>query len=85
MNELEQKVLTVFSKVFNVSVEELLLTFTKHDIESWDSLGHLQLVMNLESEFDIKFKTQEINQITSIQKSIDHIRHLTGVSSNNVN
>ncbi|MCH7964124.1 MAG: acyl carrier protein [Bacteroidetes bacterium] len=85
MNELEQKVLTVFSKVFNISVENLSLTFTKDDIDSWDSLGQLQLIMSFESEFDIKFKTQEINQITSIQKSIDYIKHLTDVSSNNVN
>ena len=77
--EIEKRVLNVFSKVFDLDTNDLSVEMIKDDIESWDSIGHLQLIMNLESEFNIKFRTKEIYEITSIQKCIEHIKQLIKV------
>lgn len=71
----EEKVLEVFKQVFsNVSID---IHSQKEDIEQWDSIGHLQLIMQIESSFGIKFKTSEINDIRSVKEAIEQINKLS--------
>lgn len=35
-------------------------------IEAWDSLGHLQLIMEIEQRFGIRFHIDEIPKLTSL-------------------
>lgn len=41
-------------------------SWTSENIEAWDSMGHLMLIMALESEFGVKFEIDELFQIKSI-------------------
>ena len=45
-----------------LEVEDLVLTdeTTADDVEEWDSLSHVQLVVALEKAFNIKFTSREI-------------------------
>jgi acyl carrier protein len=36
------------------------------DIDGWDSMGHINLILAVESEFRVKFDTREIIEIDSI-------------------
>lgn len=38
------------------------------DIEGWDSLGHLTLIMEIESHFGIKFETDQISKLNSVDE-----------------
>jgi len=38
------------------------------DIESWDSVGHMQLVAELEDAFDIMLDTEDIIDLSSYEK-----------------
>ena len=40
---------------------------TKRDLVSWDSIGHLNLILEVEDEFGISFSKEEIESIDSIQ------------------
>lgn len=71
--ELKDRVLEIFSFVFNTDVNKLNITDTKEDIESWDSIGHLQLIMNIESEFGIKLNTEDVVSIDNVEKCIEVI------------
>lgn len=72
--EYEKKVIDIFSKVFDS--ESITIHSTKNDIESWDSIGHLRLIMYLEAEFNIKFKTNEVERISSVKVALDMINSL---------
>ena len=74
--KIEKRVLNVFSQVFDLDSNDLSVELIKDDIESWDSIGHLQLIMWLEDEFDIKFRTSVIQEIKSIE---DCIRAINGI------
>ena len=74
---IEERVLKTVSSTFNVGINEISVSDTKDDIESWDSIGHLQLIMGLEYEFNIKFKTSEIAEIASIADCINIVYNLT--------
>ena len=68
--EIEKKALTVIARVFNLNLEDLSGLNTRDEIDSWDSLGHLQLILQLESEFNIKLKMEEINKINTIEDCV---------------
>ncbi len=74
--ETKDRVVNIFSAVFNVDKSKIKLTDTMEDIESWDSIGHLQLIMNIEAEFGIKLNTEDVVQIDSVEKCIDVVNGL---------
>jgi acyl carrier protein len=71
MNEIEQKVLEIVSEVFNFDLNQLTVNHSRDDIESWDSIGHLQLILRIESELGIKLKTSEIVSIKYINDLVN--------------
>lgn len=57
---LEQIVRETFSIKSNEVIEK---SWTSDDIPKWDSLGHLNMIMAIEREFNIKFEIEEMFQI----------------------
>ena len=71
--EITVRLKTVFEKV----LEEKNITITRElsaqDIEKWDSLRHIQLISEVESAFEIKFKLREILSMNNVGDLIDLI------------
>jgi acyl carrier protein len=61
---------TVFQTVFND--DELILKpeLTADDIDGWDSLAHINLIIALEKHFKIKFATAEISGLKAEGQNI---------------
>ena len=60
------KLLKVFSDVIDVPVNKLGLELTQDDIDSWDSIGMINLIVSLEQLFDVKFDIIEMSEMNSI-------------------
>ena len=58
-----------------LEVEDLVLTdeTTADDVEEWDSLSHVQLVVALEKVFGIKFTSREILSWDNVGDLVDCI------------
>lgn len=50
----------VFRQVFEDPDIQLTPETTADDIEGWDSLSHINLIMAVENRFNIRFKQKEI-------------------------
>lgn len=50
----------VFCEVFDDDAIVITETSTAEDIEGWDSLGHISLILSVEKEFKIRFSTSEV-------------------------
>jgi acyl carrier protein len=50
-----------------VRKENITERTSRSDIEKWDSLQHLNLVMLLETEFKVQFTPEEINSMKNIR------------------
>jgi len=72
----KDRVIKIFSAVFNLDKEKIKLTDTMDDIQSWDSIGQLQLIMNIEAEFGVRLNTEDVVQIDSVEKCIDIVNKL---------
>ena len=49
----------------NIDSSKLNKNITPADIETWDSLTHLNLIATIESEFNIDFEPEEILDVYS--------------------
>ena len=58
------------AEIFEVDVNKLPESFNQQDVENWDSLRHLSLIVELESAFGISFEPEEISKMNSFQSVI---------------
>lgn len=60
---MEEKVLEILKNLFELdSVDK---TCSQTSCEKWDSMGQLNLVVELESEFDVTLEPEEIGEMRS--------------------
>jgi acyl carrier protein len=48
------------------------------DLDEWDSLGHLELVAQVEREFGVSLDFEDIPKLTSLDALRAHLQSLTG-------
>lgn len=65
----------VFRDLFDDESIELTPQTSADDIEGWDSLAHINLIVAIESKFKIKFKTAEIESLRNVGHLVDVIAH----------
>ena len=69
--ELLQQIQEIFRDVLDD--EEIVLTesATAEDVEGWDSLTHIQLIVAIEKQFKIKFTSREILSWKNVGELVD--------------
>lgn len=63
----------IFQNVFDDSSIRVYPETTADDIEDWDSLEHINLIVALEEEFGMKFTMGEITGMKDVGESVDLI------------
>lgn len=70
---MEKRVLDILRRVFNdANLDE---TCSQKTCKAWDSMNHLNLVVELEMEFDISFEPEEIAAMASFEDVIRIIKN----------
>ena len=62
-----------FMESFDVE-ESQLNGLAYQDVPSWDSVGHMGLISELEDAFDIQFETDDIVDFNSYEKGIELLK-----------
>jgi acyl carrier protein len=62
VDSFRERLQNVFRDVFNDSTFELCDDLTADDVDGWDSLTHINLIIAVERAFGIKFATAEISR-----------------------
>ena len=71
--EILKKVQDIFKDVLEDEDIELSYNTTSNDIEGWDSLNHIVLIVEIEEKFNFKFKLEEIRSFKNIGEMCDII------------
>ena len=71
--EVYEKLNEVFQDVFDDEEITVNDATTANDIEDWDSLEHINLVVAVEKKFGIKFNMGEVNSMQNVGEMVDII------------
>lgn len=72
-NDVIKKLNTTFREVFNDDSIVLTDNMTAEDIETWDSLTNIRLMVQIEQDFNINFSSSDIADISNVGELIDLI------------
>jgi acyl carrier protein len=56
----------IFEDVFDEESTELTPELSAKDVDGWDSLTHIRLILTIEKAFKIKFSTSEIGKLENV-------------------
>jgi acyl carrier protein len=69
--EVFEKVQGIFRDVFDDDELVIKKSTNSEDIEEWDSLNHINLVLSIEKTLQIRFKTGEIQALKNVGEMIE--------------
>ena len=70
MNNIENKIDKVMRNFFNIVDDDILENLTVHGIKKWDSLGHIQLMIEIEKEFNISLNEDAISSMVNYKNIV---------------
>ena len=66
MNDTKEIIQIVFRDIFDDDSIVLRDDMTAADVENWDSLNHIDMIVAIESEFKIRFTTAEVTSLKNV-------------------
>jgi acyl carrier protein len=73
-DDLYARLTPIFEGVFDEDDMEVSPTLTANEVEGWDSLSHIRLIIAIEKEFDIKFRTTEVNNFRDVGELVEILK-----------
>lgn len=74
------EVTEIFRDVLNQEALQLQRETTANDVQDWDSLNHIELVVAVEKHFKIKFNFAELQKFRNVSDMCDNILGKLGPS-----
>jgi acyl carrier protein len=56
----------IFQDVFDDDSIEVTPNLSAKDVDGWDSITHIRLILTVEKAFKIKFSTSEVGKLESV-------------------
>lgn len=63
---LDRRLVEVVSRAFKLHPDAIHSQTSSEDILGWDSVGHLNLILEIEGSFVVRFLTEEIPLLSSL-------------------
>lgn len=71
-----EEVQEIFRTIFDDEELEITREMTADDIEDWDSLEQINLLVAMEKHFNIKFKLEDVHDLANVGEMMDLIERL---------
>jgi len=80
MQQVDGKVENLLSEVLQMRASEITDDLTMKNVDAWDSLKHMELIVALEQSFDVQLSFDEIVAMQSVSE-IKRVLRERGVAS----
>jgi acyl carrier protein len=77
-DEILSSITDIMRDVFDVDDLTVTLDTTADDVEDWDSLSHIRLIVAIEREFGFKFKNSEIESLKNVGELVNLVATKVG-------
>ena len=77
-DEILSSITDIMRDVFDVDDLEVSLDTTAEDVEDWDSLSHIRLIVAIERKFGFKFKNSEIESLKNVGELVNLVETKAG-------
>jgi acyl carrier protein len=64
----------LFAEVFHVQPAEVSAETQFGELLPWDSMGHMDLMVALETKYGVEISAETISQLTSVAAIMEHIQ-----------
>ena len=72
---MDKDIKRIVAKTFNIDESKVRLDQEMKDIALWDSLGHMNLISELEGHYNIEFEFEEMFEIVSVGSILEVIKN----------
>jgi acyl carrier protein len=72
-SDVRPQLTSIFRDVFDDPELELRDQMTAADVEEWDSLSHIRLIVSVEQAFNIQFSMAEIEELKNVGEFVSLI------------
>jgi len=67
---MENELKKIFANVFEVGIDEVE-NIEYQSVEAWDSIGHMMMISEVESEFNISIEMDDVIVISNLKECIE--------------
>lgn len=65
------KIIEIFEDILDKESGKINLNSTPKDIEEWDSVATINIIVAIEDEFGIKFKLKDVQEAKSVKDFVE--------------
>ena len=76
---MREKVVELISQIMEVPIQKIQEESSPEQIESWDSLNHMTLILALEETFQVIFTDEEIVEMVSVKLILETLGRKCGL------
>jgi len=73
-SDVEDRVRAVIARLFSLSLEQAQGDLRMGNPPSWDSFGHMELLVGIENEFGVRFPTHRIAALVTVESIAEAVR-----------
>tara|TARA_E500000178_G_C16976301_1_gene733496 strand:- start:1351 stop:1587 length:237 start_codon:yes stop_codon:yes gene_type:complete len=74
MKNLEKNLKVILAKFLNVNIKKINYKTSTKNNSSWDSLANLNILIDVEKKYKIRFSKKEINELNSYNNYLKLIK-----------
>jgi acyl carrier protein len=70
-SSIDSSVRRLIADIINLPVENITPTSSPNNLNTWDSIAHLDVIIGLEQEFRVRLSARDIDQMIDVQHIVE--------------
>ena len=71
---IEEQVRELIADTFGVSAASVTAQTVRDEVDGWDSVGQLNLMLAVEEAFGVRLTVEDMQRLTSVAAIVSHVR-----------